>query len=251
MIAVAFTTECSHDLEYIAARLESLEETIIYNLLDRAQFALNKRAYCPGQSGFIGNKQDSLFEIRLTTHETMDAEFGRFSVPEERPFTRNLPQPRREVPLDTQFPVDEFDIVNLCDEIKTSYLALLPRLCSGDDSQYGSSVENDVFALQSISRRIHFGSFYIAECKFRDTPDEYTALINQGDPDALLDKLTRKDIEEQITRRVYDKICSIQKNVNKMVRHVIDPEIIVTFYRDTIIPLTKEGEVLYLMNRQL
>jgi chorismate mutase len=245
-------SECPHDLEYIAVRLEAFEETIIYKLLDRAQFAENQNAYRPGHSGFLDNEQDSLFKIRLTRHETMDAEFGRFRVPEERPFTKALPQPKREVTIDTHFlSIENFNIVNLCNEIETAYLGLLPGLCSDyDDAQYGSSVENDISALQSISRRIHFGSFFIAECKFRDTPDEYTTLIKERDPDGLLEKLTRKDIEERITSRIYDKICSIQKDVNRLVRRVVDPEIIVTFYRDTIIPLTKRGEVLYLMNRQ-
>ncbi len=240
-------------LSYIAARLEALEETIIYKLLDRAQFAINKNAYLPGHSGFVGNVQDSLFDIRLSAHETMDAHFGRFSVPEERPFTGNLPQSKRKVSIDTSFlSISDFNLVNLCPAIKTAYLNLLPQLCpQNDDAQYGSSVEHDVFAVQSISRRIHFGSFYVAECKFRSDPDEYTSMIRANNRKGLLDKLTRKDVEDQIILRVYEKICSIQKDVNKLVRQTIDPEIIMTFYKDTVIPLTKEGEILYLMNRQL
>lgn len=246
-------SENSIHLSYIAARLEALEETIIYKLLDRAQFAINKNAYLPGHSGFTGNVQDSLFDIRLSTHETMDAEFGRFSVPEERPFSGKLPQSKRKVSIDTSFlSINDFNQVNLCNEIKRAYLDLLPLLCSqNDDDQYGSSVEHDVFAVQSISRRIHFGSFYVAECKFRTAPGEYTAMIRENDREGLLDKLTRKDVEEQIINRVFEKICSIQHAVNKLVRQVIDPQSIVTFYRDTIIPLTKEGEILYLMNRRL
>lgn len=240
-------------LSYIAARLEALEETIIYKLLDRAQFAINKNAYLPGHSGFTGNVQDSLFDIRLSTHETMDAQFGRFSVPEERPFNNGLPESKRKVTIDTSFLlISDFNRVNLCNEIKTAYLDLLPKLCQqNDDAQYGSSVEHDVFAVQSISRRIHFGAFYVAECKFRTAPAEYTSMIRSNDREALLDKLTRKDVEEQIINRVFEKICSIQRDVNKLVRQVIDPQSIVTFYRDTIIPLTKEGEILYLMNRRL
>ncbi|HEX2956046.1 MAG TPA: chorismate mutase [Chitinispirillaceae bacterium] len=246
-------SENSLHLSYIAARLEALEETIIYKLLDRAQFAINKNAYLAGHSGFSGNVRDSLFDIRLASHETMDAEFGRFSVPEERPFNRNLPQSKRKVSIDTSFlSISDFNLVNLCTEIKAAYLDLLQRLCpQDDDAQYGSSVEHDVFAVQSISRRIHYGSFYVAECKFRSAPGEYTSMIKCRDHNALLDKLTRKDVEEQIINRIFEKICSIQRDVNKLVRQVIDPQIIVTFYRDTVIPLTKEGEILYLMNRRL
>jgi chorismate mutase len=240
-------------LSYIAARLEALEETIIYKLLDRAQFAINKNAYLPGHSGFTGNIQDSLFDIRLSAHETMDAQFGRFSVPEERPFTGGLPQSKRKVSIDTSFlSISDFNLVNLSKDIKAAYLDLLPQLCvQNDDAQYGSSVEHDVFAVQSISRRIHFGSFYVAECKFRSDPVGYIRMIRDNDRDGLLDKLTRKDVEEQIINRLHGKICSIQHDVNKLVRQVIDPRSIVTFYRETIIPLTKEGEILYLMNRRL
>jgi chorismate mutase len=76
-------------------------------------------------------------------------------------------------------------------------------------------------------------------------------LIKENDHDRLLEKLTRKDVEDQIITRVFEKICSIQRDVNRLVRQVIDPQSIVTFYRDTIIPLTKEGEIHYLINRRL
>jgi chorismate mutase len=182
----------------------------------------------------------------------MDAEFGRFQVPEERPFSKRLPHPKRKAVIDTDcLSISNLDIVNLGDDIRTSYLDILPRLCNdNDDGHYGSSIECDVSAVQSISRRIHYGSFYIAECKFRDSQEEYTGLIKNNDCDGLLERLTRKDIEDQITTRIYDKICSIQRDVNQMVRQIIEPEIIVTFYKDIIIPLTKRGELLYLMNRQ-
>lgn len=36
----------------------------------------------------------------------------------------------------------------------------------GDDGNYGSSAMYDVFCLQALSRRIHFGKF-VAEAKFR------------------------------------------------------------------------------------
>ena len=37
---------------------------------------------------------------------------------------------------------------------------------------------------------------------------------------------------------------------NSAIRRVIDPDHIVDFYRSCIIPLTKKGEVLYLLNRK-
>ena len=77
----------SPELHLIAAQLEGLEETIITKLIDRAQFKANLVAYEAGKSGFDGAENESLFDLRLRYHEEMDAYFGRFCVPEERPFT--------------------------------------------------------------------------------------------------------------------------------------------------------------------
>ncbi|MDD5674266.1 MAG: hypothetical protein PHC61_08890 [Chitinivibrionales bacterium] len=240
------------DLSLIAARLEGLEETIIYKLLDRAQFCLNARIYEPGKSGFLGEERRSLFEIRLRMQEQMDAQFGRFMVPEERPFTGELPPSRRSVSLpDTGLRLEKYDVVNLCGPIMAAYRDLLRRLCpAGDDGQYGSGVEHDVYALQAIGRRVHYGALYVGESKFRDDPGKFSALVDKNDSSALLAALTRQEVENAIIARVRVKAAAIQAQANKIVRQIIDPEIIVAFYRDAVIPLTKEGEVLYLKNRK-
>lgn len=241
----------SLDLNAIAGTLESLEETIIHKLIDRAQFAANARAYAPGASGFSGADHHSLFELRLAYQERMDALFGRFHVPEERPFTRELPRSKRRVILpDTGLAAVDFDVVNLCPTIRQRYLELVPGICpAGDDGQYGSSVEHDVYALQAIARRVHYGALYVAESKYRDEPERYRALIENADTPALTAKLTRRDVEEGIIARVHRKTAQAQEQVNLRLRRFVDPELIVTFYRDTIIPLTKEGEIAYLMHR--
>ena len=64
-------------LEVIASHLAGLEETLIYKLLDRAQFAGNPGAYKPGQSLFRPNEAASLFELRLHHQEKLDTLFGR------------------------------------------------------------------------------------------------------------------------------------------------------------------------------
>ena len=239
------------DLTTIAAHLEGLEDTIIYKLIDRAQYAQNAVVYEPGKSGFAGNTGESLFGIRLRMHEEMDAQFGRFAVPEERPFNSGLPKARRIVNLpETGFAISEYDLINLSREISTSYHALVKTICkSGTDGQYGSSVEHDVYALQSIARRIHYGSLYVAESKYRGDPVEYRKLITARDTAALLSRLTRAEVEQKIIKRIRDKVASIQEQVNKNVRTLVDPEMIVEYYRDTIIPLTKEGEIRYLLAR--
>lgn len=239
------------DLPAIAARLEGLEETIISKLIDRAQFKMNESVYIPGQSGFAGKSRHSLLALRLSAQERMDAEFGRFVIPEERPWSKRLPSPRRAIDLgDTGLAIADFNVINLTSAIMERYISFVHTICKrGDDGHYGSSVEHDVYAIQAIARRIHFGSFYVGESKYRGEPDVYSALAAAQDLNAIISKLTRPQVEERILERIRDKTATAQVHANPHVRNIIDPETMVAFYRDTIIPLTKKGEALYLLHR--
>jgi len=239
-------------IDAIAARLEGLEETIISKLIDRAQFRINSCIYRKGESGFSGEKSRSLFHLRLLFHEKMDAQFGRFCVPEERPFFSRLPKAKRKARIpETGLRLDDYNCVNLMPEIVSRYLDLIPRICrTGDDGHYGSSVEHDVYAVQAIARRVHYGSLFVAESKFRAEPAHFAELIRGRREKAIVAKLTRKEVEERIVRRIREKTRTIQSNVNRKVRHCIDPDVMANFFNDVIVPLTKKGELLYLMNRQ-
>lgn len=244
------------DLGLIAAHLEGLEETIIHRLIDRAQFAANPTAYAPGESGFSGAGEKSLFDMRLRYQEEMDAAFGRYYVPEERPFHRDLPPPKRSVHLpDSPLAVGDWDLVNMTPALVEGYLRFLARLCTrapglpDDDGQYGSSVEHDVLAIQAIARRVHFGALYVAESKYRGEPEAYDTLIGSGDRAGVETKITRPEVEQRILRRVADKVDYIQATINETVRSKIDSALVLDLYRDLIIPLTKQGEVRYLFNR--
>ncbi|MCL2181858.1 MAG: chorismate mutase [Chitinispirillia bacterium] len=241
------------NLDNIASRLEGLEETIIHRLIDRAQWCVNEASYAHGQSGFINEELRSLFELRLWYHEEMDAKFGRFCVPEERPFNGALPAPQRTVNLpETGLHIRDFDEVNFTDAVLASYRLLLPKICpAGDDGQYGSSVEHDVYAVQAIARRLHFGALYVAESKYRADVDGYRQLIEKKDKDALLDKLTRPDVEKKIIARVKEKVKQVQATINKAVRVEVKPESIIVYYKDFLIPMTKQGQIIYLLNREL
>ncbi len=241
----------SPDLDRIAADLESLEETIIARLIDRAQFRRNPIAYIPGRSGFAGETRLSLFALRLRYQEEMDARFGRFCVPEERPFNRDLPAPRRRVTLpDTCLKIGDADRVNLTARVMTGYLELVERICApGDDGQYGSSVEHDVYAIQAVSRRVHYGALYVAESKYRADPVTFRALVEADDRRGLMARLTRPEVERRILDRVIRKVEALQASAVTNTRHTIDPAVVRAFYADWIIPLTKEGQILYLLHR--
>ena len=244
------------DLNLIAAHLEGLEETIIHRLIDRAQFAANPTAYAPGESGFSGAGEKSLFDLRLRYQEEMDATFGRYYVPEERPFHRDLPPSRRTVRLpESPLAIDDWDLVNVTPALAAGHLAFLSRLCAGapgmpdDDGQYGSSVEHDVLTIQAIARRVHFGALYVAESKYRGKPAEFDALVESGDRDGVADRITRPEVEQRILRRVADKVDYVQATINETVRRKIDSALVLDLYRDLIIPMTKEGELRYLFSR--
>ena len=260
----------SLELTLIAAHLEGLEETIIHRLIDRAQFAANERAYRKGESGFDGAGESSLFDMRLRYQEEMDAAFGRYHVPEERPFHRSLPEPKRRVSLpENPLRIADYDRVNLTREIVAEYTRRLPRLCrpssraahapsgpstprtqtSDDDGQYGSSVEHDVLAIQAIARRVHFGALYVAESKYLAMHERLDVLIEADDRPAILELITRPEVERRILTRVAEKVDYVQATINERVRRRIDPADVLDLYRDVIIPLTKEGELRYLSAR--
>ncbi len=239
------------DLNYIASRLEALEETIIFVLIERIQFSYNPVCYQKGESGFPGKEGESLFSLRLKGQEELDSRFGRFRTPEERPVNSDLPPSERiRKDVETGLAIDDYNLVNLSDRLKDEYLALLPSICpAGDDGHYGSSIERDVICIQALIRRVHFAAFYVAESKYRSDPEGYTVLIEAGDSDAIGDKLTRPEVEERILARVGEKSRRLQEISDYSLRSPLDPSLVTGLYRDVIIPLTKEGEVQYLLTR--
>ncbi len=239
------------DLDEIARHLEGLEETIIARLIDRAQFRRNLPAYQPGKSGFKGEPALSLFSLRLKYQEEMDACFGRFEVPEERPFNRDLPEARRTVKLpDSCLKIANYNRVNLTDKILNSYNDLVPKICqTGDDGQYGSSVEHDVYAIQAISRRLHCGALYVGETKYLGDPSSFKKAIASEDTETLNNLLTRREVEKRILERVEKKAGILQAAARADTRITIEPDVVRGYYARHIIPLTKKGEILYLLNR--
>jgi len=238
-------------LETIASRLAGLEETLIYKLLDRAQFLANSGAYEPRKSGFQPPEAGSLFDLRLRFQESLDTQFGRYLIPEERPFFRDLPAPRRVPPqTETGLVIADLEVVNVFEPIRKAYLDLLPRLCGeGDDGQWGSSVEHDVICLQALGRRVHFGALYVGESKYQEDPVKFATLVQTRDDRGLMAAITRLEVEERVLARVKAKVEAIQSVSDPALRRLVDPAAVVDFFRTAIIPLTKDGEIRYLYQR--
>ncbi len=238
-------------LDTIASHLAGLEETLIYKILDRAQFAGNPGAYQPGQSRFQPAETASLFELRLLFQETLDTQFGRYRIPEERPFHLGLPAPRRVPPqAETGLKITDLETVNVSGPIRSNYLEWLPALCgTGDDGQWGSSVEHDVICLQALGRRIHYGALYVGESKYQESPETFAALVAARDDAGISALITRAEVEQRVLARVRAKVEAVQSVSDPQLRRLVDPETIVEFFRSAIIPLTKDGEIRYLYQR--
>lgn len=237
----------------IRPELARMEDSLIFDLFERAKYPLNKVIYEPGRISVcrdeclnvsdyfeIYTPRDlpiSFLDFILKGTEELQARAGRFRGVGEYPFTTDLPKSlvarkSREVPIRNTG-------INFNEEIKSIYLDKIRSFCKeGDDENYGSTAICDVRCLQNLSKRIHFGA-YVAEAKFQSEPGIYIELIHAKDQEGILNHLTNIPVEKEVIERVR----------KKGERYGVDAQFIADFYRDSIIPLTKVVEVEYLIRR--
>jgi len=243
------------DLDNIRNSLIRQEDSIIFNLLERAQYCYNAPTYdanaftLPGFSG-------SLIEFMLRETEILHAKVGRYKNPDEHPFFPDaLPDPLFP-PL--QYPPVLYPAaqsININKLIWSMYYDNLLRrfAAEGDDSNYGSTAVCDTMCLQALSKRIHYGKF-VAEAKFRGSPELYEVPIRAKDKEQLMDLLTFESVEKAVQRRVEQKAKAYGQEVSLDTvkadsTYKIQPSLIANLYRDWIMPLTKMVEVEYLLRR--
>ena len=240
-------------LESIRSTLIRQEETIIFALIERAQYRRNTQIYDSKAMNLISvdGSQLSFLEWMLLETEKLHAKVRRYKSPEEYAFFPDylsepiLPELNFPSLLDANCKGD----VNA--EIFRWYIkSLIPRLCvEGDDEQHGSSVLCDIAALQALSRRIHYGKF-VAESKYSSDSLNYKTLAMQGDVENILKLLTNAEIERGVIRRAFAKASTYGQDITGQTQSFkVDPMLIADIYRDTIIPLTKDVEVRYLFQR--
>ena len=161
-----------------------VEETIIFALIERAQYRRNYDIYNPKKVKLRDpyGAPLSFLEWMLIETEKLHAKVRRYTSPEEHPFYESLlPAP---ILTELKFPkllsVQKRD-VDVNNEVMRWYVEkIIDRLCAdGDDEQHGSSVICDINALQALSRRIHLGKF-VAESKFQKEPELYSKLVLEG-----------------------------------------------------------------------
>ncbi|XP_021721450.1 chorismate mutase 1, chloroplastic-like isoform X2 [Chenopodium quinoa] len=246
-------------LDGIRNSLIRQEDSIIFGLLERSQFCYNADTYNPDAfplHGFHG----SLIEFMLKETEKLHAQVGRYKSPDEHPFfPEDLPEPLLPPMQYPQVLHPHADSININKLIWDMYFNdLLPRLVKdGDDGNCGSSATCDTICLQALSKRIHYGK-YVAEAKFRASPDIYTAAIAAQDKDQLMNLLTYEAVELAVQRRVEmkAKTFGLEVPVNpdaigdeSCPAYKIKPSLVANLYGKWIMPLTKEVQVDYLLRR--
>lgn len=240
------------------------EDTIIFTIIERAQFSRNESAYISGGSPVPffdrGGRQYSLLEYTLRETEQLHGKLRRYTSPDEHAFYPNdlpglcLPPigyPAVLAPC--------ADSININEDVMRLYLEdILPEITTpGDDNNHGSAVTLDVLCLQALSKRIHYGKF-VAEAKFRAQTEQYTKLIKAKDADGIMQLLTDEAVEQKVVERVRLKAATFGQDIvspdaahspDQQPKYKVQPDILGELYDKWVMPLTKKVQVAYLLQR--
>lgn len=245
------------DLDNIRSSLIRMEDTILFDLIERAQFHRSARVYTYGSFDSLGKY--SFLEWMLRETEHMHSELRRYESPDENPFFEDaLAEPLLPHLNYPDVLATYQKEINLNSLILKHYIeSIVPLISAGPNEQpenYGSCTMCDIQALQALSRRIHFGKF-VAESKFRQDEEKMAELIRAKDTEGILSLITKPAVEKQVLKRVREKAESYNLDPHTNLRWSqktqgkINPESIVEIYENCIIPFTKEVEVQYLLRR--
>jgi len=209
-------------LDSIRSSLIRQEETIIFALIERAQFRSNDIVYT--KEGGFGNlgipagshlpegckEELSFLEYMLVGTEALHCMARRYLSPEEHAFfperlpvqgpLPSLPSLQYNQELLSQ--EGGASALNFNKRLLAQYIErIVPAVCKkGDDEQHGSTALCDIAVLQALSRRVHYGKF-VAESKYRSDPEEYQRLVDAGDADGVMALLTNAVVEAKVLRR--------------------------------------------------
>ncbi|KAM3121892.1 chorismate mutase [Candidozyma auris] len=244
------------DLSNIRAALVRMEDTIVFDLIERSQFFESPSVYEVNKyqiEGFSG----SFMEWLLLQTEKTHSQVRRYEAPDETPFFAD--QILKPILPSIKYPkilASYSDDITVNDEIKKFYVEkIVPQVACGKGDQFensGSVAVCDVECLQALSRRIHFGKF-VAEAKFRQDRELYTKLIEARDVKGIEASITNSAVEEKILERLKEKCEAYGTDPglrwSQLMQSKVKPEVIVQLYKEYVIPLTKRVEVDYLLRR--
>jgi chorismate mutase len=260
------------DLANIRFQLIRLEDTITFHLIERVQFPLNPTIYQPNTLSIPGSNR-SLLDYILSETERIHSLVRRYESPDEYPFFPDAIQKPILKPLKYPASLHNND-VNVNQKLKEAYIEkILPAACKtipaqgtgnggegpssdsrmdrGEEQEnYGSAATCDVSCLQALSRRIHYGKF-VAESKFRSETERFVRLIKEEDRRGIDEAITDMKVEKKVLERLRLKAKTYGMDPEKgsSDQGKINADAVVAMYKDCVIPLTKEVEVEYLMQR--
>jgi chorismate mutase len=211
-----------------------MEETIIFSLIERAQFMRNEAIYQP--RAVTDTFDETFLDYFLIETERVHSRMRRYTSPDEHAFF-----PDRIVA--PSLPLLNFPVVvkpnklNFNDKVKTLYTEkILPGICKqGDDGQYGSSAQADIITLQAISKRVHYGKF-VAEAKFQEKPHLFAEYIRNKEYEqnschfsilvlsnellfstaAIEAALVNKAVENRLLERVHRKASTYGREISSV-----------------------------------
>ncbi|WPH04656.1 Hypothetical protein R9X50_00754900 [Acrodontium crateriforme] len=253
-------------LPHIRYQLIRLEDTVLFHMIERAQFPLNPTIYKPGAIQMEGASETTTSDGKLLSfcdwvireQEKLQSQIRRYQSPDEHPFFPDALQPA--VLPELNYPAVLWpNDVNVNNELKERYInTILPACCVQTgrperpeaQENYGSAATADLACLQSLSRRIHFGKF-VAESKFLAAPEKFVPLIKSADLAGIDAAITDAKVEAKVLERLGKKaeMYGGDPNMDAEAPRKIDVDAVVNMYRDHVIPLTKIVEVDYLMER--
>ena len=106
----------------------------------------------------------------------------------------------------------------------------------------------DITLIQALSYRIHYGKL-VAESKFRAKPEVFTKLIQAQDKEGIMRELTDIVVEKQVIERVRTKAARYARPDENATAFKVDPDVIAQLYEEFLIPLNKDVQVAYLLER--
>ncbi|KAK3677967.1 chorismate mutase aro7 [Recurvomyces mirabilis] len=246
-------------LPHIRYQLIRLEDTVLFHMIERAQFPLNSTIYKPGAIPIAGSSSDlSFMDWVLRSQEEVQSKIRRYQSPDEYPFFPDAMSELVLPPLKYPKVLWENDVC-VTDELKRRYVDdVLPGVCADvgreerpeAQENYGSAATADVSCLQSLSRRIHFGKF-VAESKFVKEEERFVRLIKAEDRKGIDEGITDLKVEKKVLERLRLKaeMYGVDSNMDAEAPRKINVDAVVAMYKDHVIPLTKIVEVEYLMQR--
>lgn len=276
----------SLSLENVRANLALQADSLLFALNERALWAANAAVYTPGALPVAAfrpsGERVSLFERMFKETERLHGRFRRYTSPDEHSFY--FPKPSLvgaaadlagsagaggdsfaapQLGYELELPPLDYGSASplhaACEsvcvnaEVLSLYFdVILPRVAShgSDDGNYGSTVLADIAALQVISKRVHYGKF-VAEIKFREETERYSALIRAKDRAGILEALTNQAVEDRNVQTVRHRAALLQRTEDAKDPRAarVTPDLLADLYEQWIMPLTKEVEVQYLLKR--